>query len=197
MAGCGDTYTNNDVERARLERKPEYQYLSSEDTRPFVKGNADYNLSVIKEYPTVQSCLIPSEQTTNTPDLRLINWDKITTIPELEVCLWRIFSSLKYPEPVLEWLDFHKAVDSVLGRGVFEVYPESRFTNRKFNFTLDDQTRHGLGGGYFAAFGWSTAMPFKGGRRWRPAYFFNIGISFDKDNQVFSGVRCKWLHESF
>ncbi len=98
-----------------------YNRLTDEVSYPFQQSYpAQYNYSPsldakrdhnppIRKFPDVRACLIKSEQKKETPDLRLINWDKIRTVTDADVCTWRIFSSLGAPERAREWLKFHNA----------------------------------------------------------------------------------------
>lgn len=195
LFACGMSLVDdNDFERAKDLPKIEYELFSSEQVQPFAKGIEDYDPLAVKKYATVQACLISSEQNTVTPDLRLIDWDKINTRAELEVCLWRIFSSLKYPEPILDWLDFHRAKQNGSeNREVFDVYPRNSFKNLKFDLNRGYRSRHGLGNDYVVAFGWNKKTPFKDEQALPFAYFFSVSVSFDGAEQKFFRVRTKWL----
>lgn len=63
----------------------------------------------IKEFPDVSSCLKSNAAelaTEAVPALYHIDWDEIDTDDDAKVCLFRIFSDLRSPEAVMEWLRY-------------------------------------------------------------------------------------------
>lgn len=99
-----------------------YARLTDENSYPFVGIQPSLEIGIspklhpkrdhakaISRFPTVRDCLIKSEQKKDMPDLRLIDWDKIRTMADADVCTWRIFSSLGTPERAKNWLVFHGA----------------------------------------------------------------------------------------
>ncbi len=99
-----------------------YARLTDEQSYPFVGLNPSLAIGIspklnpkrdhakaISRFPSVRDCLIRSEQKKDRPDLRLIDWDKIRTMADADVCTWRIFSSLGTPERAKQWLVFHGA----------------------------------------------------------------------------------------
>lgn len=89
-----------------------YEKLTDESTVPYSTGflprgtTPPSHKDAVARFPGVQNCLIPSEQTTESPDLRLIDWNLILTDEEADVCIWRIFSSLGTSDRAFEWLRF-------------------------------------------------------------------------------------------
>lgn len=99
-----------------------YDKLTAEDSHPFIHSDKNYPFSVdgrvrarknlkeaIIKFPDTPSCLIKATRNKQKPDLRLINWDAFRTLQDVNVCFWRIFSSLETPEKVEKWLYFQNA----------------------------------------------------------------------------------------
>ena len=107
---------NKDVERAKETPKLLYKSLSNEETDPLLGKYKNYDQDAILKYTDVRDCLIESEAQSDDPDLRLIDWHKVTTVSEFRICLHSIFSSLNDPVPVLEWLAFHHVVKNEVSK---------------------------------------------------------------------------------
>ena len=82
-----------------------YDRLTTEENFPFFGGDKEaynknkrpaiqWNQLAIDKYPDVRSCLVKKTGARDTPDLRFIDWDSFESLKEVEVCFWRIFSSL-------------------------------------------------------------------------------------------------------
>jgi len=94
-----------------------YDHLSGEETEPFLKlGIRPMDMEpssqikkkyvdAVKRWPDVRSCLVRSERSKETPDLRKINWWWIRTETAIEVCMFRIFTSLGTPEKAKAWFE--------------------------------------------------------------------------------------------
>lgn len=93
-----------------------YKYLSSEALDPFLRNGKKPILGVrwdayaraAQKYSNVAQCLVEGEQNKTTPDLRLIDWPQLRSGPELDICLFRIFSSIGSVKGVVDWMDHHK-----------------------------------------------------------------------------------------
>ena len=85
----------------------QYDHLSSEETEPYlVSGKAPRkrgDIRAAEKWPDVRSCLVRSERNKDTPDLRKINWRKMRMDTDIEVCMFRIFTSLGTPEKAKLW----------------------------------------------------------------------------------------------
>ena len=97
---------NKDAERARQSAPIPYKQLTPISALPITFQSPEYS-EAIKSYPTTRDCLIESEKLSHTPDLRLIDWTRIHQRAHLDVCLWRIFSSLDDFQSIIKWMDFH------------------------------------------------------------------------------------------
>ena len=98
------------------------KYLSNEDIDPFhwygtipvyEKGKdrlEDY-VRTASKIRDVRECIVLSEQNKVTPDLRLIDWDRLGEGPKIDVCLFRIFASIGIDQ-VASWMRYHKIVPS-------------------------------------------------------------------------------------
>ncbi len=84
-----------------------YERLPDERTDPFlVYGKRPVkraNQQAARRWPDVRSCLMRSERKAETPDLRKMNWGKMRRKEDIEVCLFRIASSLGSPEAMRDW----------------------------------------------------------------------------------------------
>lgn len=103
---------NNDAKRAQKLLPISYVQLTTEKSHPIIKnpklGHMKPEvLSAVNKFPTTRDCLIESEKTSDTPDLRLIDWKSLNTRSELDVCLARIFKSLKTFQSIKSWMSFH------------------------------------------------------------------------------------------
>ena len=119
-----------------------YNVLSNEDTYPFKphQNFDDARNPIIEKYFDPRSCLVKSQRKADVLDLRLIDWNKFRSYHEVEVCLWRIFSSFENTEDTQTWLEFHgfsvtgprKNTTPLLywGSGTFDT-----FSNRKTKTT--------------------------------------------------------------
>ncbi len=58
----------------------------------------------IKDYPTVLSCLARDQRDKERPDLLQFDWQGLNKRIEMEVCLFRVFRSLKDPKLIEDWL---------------------------------------------------------------------------------------------
>lgn len=111
LTGCYmPVVDNKDVKRAKKTPHIAYQQLTTEASHPVLFQTPE-RIEAIKTYPTTRACLIESERTSENPDLRLIDWKHIRKRAELEVCLWRIFSSLEDFQSIMEWMSFHHVKD--------------------------------------------------------------------------------------
>ncbi len=88
------------------------EVIANESTNPFLLNGKsletlqdhkeNYGVAINKFY-SVQDCLSENTKEMTNPDLTNIDWNKIDTKEEAEVCLFRIASSYKSPEAMLEW----------------------------------------------------------------------------------------------
>jgi len=101
----------------------EYDYLSNQEIDPFLfYGKVvdrehpqwrEYRRS-LSRYSDVRDCLIPSEAKRQTPNLILIDWKKMRSEEVIEVCMFRIFSSLESPADAKQWLEIQGLQNVVL-----------------------------------------------------------------------------------
>lgn len=96
-----------------------YKYLSNEKIDPFLwygevpvfeKGKERLNeyVRAAREISDVRDCLIKKEQKKAVPDLRMIDWHRLGPSPILDVCLFRIFTSIGSIDGVVNWLKYQK-----------------------------------------------------------------------------------------
>jgi hypothetical protein len=93
-----------------------YVRLAKQETVPFLflgktvdedhPRYGDYRRA-LRRFPDVRSCLIEREREKPQPDLRRIDWDAIQDIQEIEVCIYRIVTSIGDIEIAKLWLRYH------------------------------------------------------------------------------------------
>ncbi len=131
----------------------------------------------ITGYPTALSCLTEDQQSAARPDLLRFDWQGMDSLQIIDVCLFRVFSSLREPNLIEEWLRYFG----------FKVYP---FTDP--HPTLD-QTIRGLPAFQLNAYWekdrfYQTTSFYNYSPEWldnliptAQAFIVNVGIS-DKDH---------------
>jgi len=93
-----------------------YVRLAKQETEPFLfQGKvvdvnhpwfSDYR-KALRRFPNVRSCLIEVERENPQPDLRQIDWGAIGNIREIEVCVFRVASSIGDIATIKLWLLHH------------------------------------------------------------------------------------------
>jgi hypothetical protein len=93
-----------------------YVRLAKQEAEPFLfQGKvvdvdhpwySDYK-KALRRFPDVRSCLTTDEREKPQPDLRLIDWGTIGSIREIDVCVFRIASSIEDIETIQFWLRHH------------------------------------------------------------------------------------------
>lgn len=121
-----------------------YVRLAKQETEPFLflgkvvdedhPRSGDYKRA-LRRFPDVRSCLVEKEREKPKPDLRQIDWDKIRNIKDIDVCVFRIASSIEDIENIKLWLLHH---DFRVGKGSrinSEDYVPKSETDRMFGFS--------------------------------------------------------------
>lgn len=103
----GPIFLYSNLTAEQRDKKIDYQSLTNEINMPYWEGKVKTYRKNIARFSNVQSCLIKSQRKISEPDLRLIDWAAFGSPKDVDVCLWRIFSSLSNPELVKEWMAFH------------------------------------------------------------------------------------------
>ena len=94
----------------------EAKRLSTQESDPFLFGgrlvDADhprwrFYRRAIRRFPDTRSCLQKETQTSEAPNLLLIDWNKVGTGRAFEVCAFRIFRSIDSKEETTSWMRFH------------------------------------------------------------------------------------------
>ncbi|HUS53270.1 MAG TPA: hypothetical protein VMY41_04595 [Thermohalobaculum sp.] len=67
---------------------------------------ADYR-KALRSFPDLRSCLTANERERPQPDLRQIDWDAMRDSRDIDVCVFRIASSIKDIELIKGWLRYH------------------------------------------------------------------------------------------
>lgn len=95
-----------------------YDHLATQETDPFLftrgSRNRDAETRQVKRFHSVTDCLIASERRAEKPDLRKINWQKMTDYSVLEVCMFRIFASYGSPEKAKLWFEAQGLEDVII-----------------------------------------------------------------------------------
>lgn len=101
------------------------EVLSTQETRPFLSTGEEilptsprwkeYEESLV-QFPDALSCLKESEREKKFVDLLQIDWNAPKNLQGLNVCIFRIFTSLDSVDEMYVWLSFHEFNVRVLGR---------------------------------------------------------------------------------
>jgi len=100
-----------------------YDHLATQDTDPFLfLGKVmDHEhprwrryRKAIRRHADVRDCLLRSEENKEVPNLTLIDWQAMGSGEVIEVCLFRIFSSLETPAAAMQWLEIQGMQNVVL-----------------------------------------------------------------------------------
>ena len=84
-----------------------YSRLADSDLSLEYKPEFRPDPNALSAFPGVRDCLIRQQRDSDKPDLRLIDWNRIQTEDQAEICLWWIFLSLETPERAEAWMSFH------------------------------------------------------------------------------------------
>lgn len=86
-----------------------YDHLSDEESEPYVIfGNpptAVEDIRAAKRWPSAVSCLASSEKTKGIPELQNFDWPRMRNKADIEVCMFRIFSSYETPVKASIWFE--------------------------------------------------------------------------------------------
>jgi len=196
LAGIGVAFSachmpvvdNKDVERAKETPLLFYQHLTTESSHPYARGKPalldEYRLEASKAYPTVRDYLVKSERFSDNPDLRLIDWKNIRKRPELEICLWRIFSSLEDFNVIMKWMDFH-----YIEWGRQQKPSSLKYKDLRDRVNIDGT--HVTGRSFY----WQDKLPFRD-KAPVPRLFtdrFQIFVVFDQSDKKIITLWVKWL----
>ncbi len=90
-----------------------YVRLSKQETEPFLflgkvvdedhPRYGDYR-AALSRFPDVRSCLTEEEREKPQPDLRQVEWGGIRDTRDIDVCVFRIATSVKAIDIIKEWL---------------------------------------------------------------------------------------------
>jgi hypothetical protein len=90
--------------------------LAKQESEPFLFQGKEVNVNypwysgykkVLRRFPDVRSCLTTDEREKPQPDLRLIDWGAIGNTREIDVCVFRIASSIEDIKTIQFWLRHH------------------------------------------------------------------------------------------
>lgn len=93
-----------DVVRLANEQSIPFQFLARTVSDENVARK--YGASVSR-FPSVQSCLIKTERGKIHPDLTMVDWSKIRSTQDADVCFFRVASSYNNIDTFRAWLEFH------------------------------------------------------------------------------------------
>lgn len=108
-------HENVEFHQAYSDRVGQVLRLSRESEFPFRflgRTISDENVArryghSVRKLPSVQSCLIGDEISNARPDLTEIDWSKIQSLEDANVCLFRIASSYGKIDSFQSWLEFN------------------------------------------------------------------------------------------
>lgn len=85
-----------------------YKYLATEADTPFLRWGKppteDAYRRAAQKWQDVRSCLVATEAKKRQPNLVNVDWDRLYSIEDGEVCLFRIFSSIGNLDGIGKWL---------------------------------------------------------------------------------------------
>lgn len=93
-----------------------YVRLAKQETEPYLLDGKVVDEShpryvhygePILRFPDVRSCLVESERGEPVPDLRLMDWDAAENLADVDVCVFRVASSIGDVDTVKLWLRYH------------------------------------------------------------------------------------------
>ena len=98
------------AENAEISGPPiPYDHLSNEENEPYgsrgVPPQRPEYKRAVRRFSNVRDCLVKAEQEKEIPDLRKINWRRMTSTANIRVCMFRIFASYGAPEKAVLWLE--------------------------------------------------------------------------------------------
>jgi hypothetical protein len=111
-----------------------YVRLSKQETEPFLFGGKVMDESqprykeykkALRRFPDVRSCLIEGERDRPRPDLRQIDWGGIENIQEIDICVFRIASSIEDIDIIKYWLKIQEFIAANLSRSHSKNYKTS------------------------------------------------------------------------
>lgn len=120
-----------------------YTHLATQETDPFLfigkvmnEDHPRYHQfkRALRKFPDVRSCLIPEEQEKQRPDLRQIDWSAIGEFKEINVCVFRIATSIDDVEGIRKWFRYHGFRLSNLSWSVHPRYMPKNETDRVSGF---------------------------------------------------------------
>lgn len=76
--------------------------------RPGLDERWDDYKDAILGHPDTISCLTADQRDAERPDLLSIDWQALDKVRAIEVCLFRIFSSLGEPDLIEDWMRLHE-----------------------------------------------------------------------------------------
>ena len=86
----------------------EYDHLSNEKNEPYgsrgMIPQRPEEKRAVRQFSDVRDCLVRVEQEKDIPDLRKIDWQRMTSTANIRVCMFRIFASYGTPEKAVMWL---------------------------------------------------------------------------------------------
>jgi len=93
----------------RLSNESNFPYLwygmrPSEPRGKSEDPNLEEHLRAIEMFPSVRECLLPEEAEKEVPDLSRIDWARIPDVAAVEVCIFRVASSIRSADSVKMWL---------------------------------------------------------------------------------------------
>ncbi len=97
-----------------------YVQLSSEETHPFLflgklpPDNKKALKRAIAQFPDVRSCLVRSEKHKDRPNLLLLDWNAMHSEEAVEVCIFRIMSSIRNVRESRKWFEIQGFDETIL-----------------------------------------------------------------------------------
>lgn len=118
-----------------------YVRLAKQETEPFLflgkvvnenhPRHEDYDRA-LRRFPDVRSCLTEDERNKPQPDLREIDWDEMRNVRDVDVCVFRIASSIQDVDRIKNWLRHQGFTVGEMSRRFSESYTPRYATEPAF-----------------------------------------------------------------
>ncbi|WP_129422406.1 hypothetical protein [Rhizobium leguminosarum] len=102
---CMGSETSQRIEPRRPSAESEFPFaIYGRPASTLVEGGGRYNPS-IRKYPDASACLVETERTNAHPDLTRVNWDSMDLTTDVDVCVFRILTSIGHIGEGRRWFE--------------------------------------------------------------------------------------------
>ena len=139
-----------------------YKQLATEESHPFLYygspplAHRQDLITPVKKFPDVRSCLVRSEHRSEVPDLRKLDWKRMHKTEDVNVCFFRIFTSIGNAIGSLRWIN-EQGFQVVKRRSAYKgelVGREKSITREREGFVIEFDWNTTEQGNLFPSWGW-------------------------------------------